>query len=317
MNPSFSFKDRPASIAVSKAREFSLPVVGCASTGNLASATAAHASAASLPCVILMPDTVELPKIKQATMYGSNLILVDGTYDDANRLAYLLTERAKIGIVNVNLRPYYVEGSKTMMYEVVEELGWRAPENIIIPMASGALLGAMHKALRELERYGVVDWAGTRFYGVQPAGCSPICDAFARGSDEVSPVKEPRTIVKSLAIGSPGDGEYALGIVRRTGGVCKAVSDADCIEAVHLLCKTTGIYAEPGGAITVAAAKLLREAGVFDEGDEVVCCVTGAGYKADEHIEPRGRTFSVKPTVGEVLKILNEEILATQTSPSQ
>jgi len=310
-NPSFSFKDRPASVAVSKAREFNLPLVGCASTGNLASATSAHAAAANVPCVVLMPDTVELPKIKQAGMYGSHLILVDGTYDDTNRLAYLLTETTKIGIVNVNLRPYYVEGSKTMMYEIIEELGWRGPENIIIPMASGALLGALHKALREFEALGLLKDAGTRFHGAQPAGCSPITDAYSSGSDKVTPVKEPSTIVKSLAIGSPGDGEYALGIIRRTGGTGQTVTDEATIDAVHLLCKTTGIYAEPGGAITIAAAKKMREAGVLDAGDEVVCCVTGAGYKADEHIEPTGKTYAVKPKINEILQVLQQEILAT------
>jgi len=261
-----------------------------------------------------MPDTVESPKIKQAGMYGPHLILVDGTYDDTNRLAYLLTERTRIGIVNVNLRPYYVEGSKTMMFEIIEELGYRAPENIIIPMASGALLGALHKALREFENLEVIANADTRFHGVQPVGCSPICDAYAKGSDEIIPVKEPRTIVKSLAIGSPGDGEYALGIVRKTGGTCKAVEDKDTIDIVHQLCKTTGIYAEPGGAITVAAAKQMREEGILDRGDEVVCCVTGAGYKADEHIEPSGRTYAVKPTIGEILQVVEKEILALMTA---
>ena len=308
INPSFSFKDRPSSVAVSKAREFNLPAVGCASTGNLASATSAHASAANIPCIVLMPDTVELPKIRQASMYGSHIILVDGTYDDTNRLAYLLTERARIGIVNVNLRPYYVEGSKTMMFEIVEQLGWRAPENIIIPMASGALLGALHKALRELEGFNVLDDINTAFHGVQPVGCAPISDAYARNAEEVTPVRTPNTIVKSLAIGSPGDGEYALGIVRKTGGTCQAISDKDVIEAVHLLCQTTGIYAEPGGAITIAAAKKMREEGILDEGDEVVCCVTGAGYKADEFIEPRGKTYAVKPKISEVLQTLSAEL---------
>jgi len=316
VNPSFSFKDRPASVATSKALEFGLPVVGCASTGNLASATSAHAAAARIPCLVLMPDDVELPKVRQASMYGSKVVLVDGTYDDINRLAYLLTEKVSIGIVNVNLRPYYVEGSKTMVFEIVEQLGWRAPENIIVPMASGALLGAISKGLREFENTGVIDGADTRFHGVQPEGCSPICRAFATGEDEVTPVRKPNTLVKSLAIGTPGDGSHAVGVVRRSGGHCQAVSDTETIEAVHLLAQTLGVYAEPGGAITVAAAKKMRDAGILDGGDEVVCCVTGAGYKADEAVEPRGKTHVIRALLSELLPIIGEEAALSSGTPT-
>lgn len=313
VNPTYSFKDRPASVAVSKAREFGISLVGCASTGNLASATLAHAAAAGLTGFVLMPDTVELPKVKQASIYGGKVILVDGTYDDVNRLAYLLVDTTNVGIVNVNLRPFYVEGSKTMIFEVVEQLGWRAPQHIVVPMASGALFGALHKGLREFEKFGVIESADTVFHGVQPLGCSPISTAFQTGSDETKPVKNPNTLVKSLAIGTPGDGLYALSVAKNTGGTCQTVADDDTVEAVKLLSKHAGIFAEPGGAITVAAVKSMRNAGVLDEGDEVVCCVTGAGFKADEVVERiTGYTHVVPAKLDKVLEALNTTQLITE-----
>ncbi|MEM4302792.1 MAG: threonine synthase [Candidatus Caldarchaeum sp.] len=313
VNPTFSFKDRPASVAVSKAREFGIGLVGCASTGNLASATLAHAAAAGLTGFVLMPDTVELPKVKQASVYGGRVILVDGTYDDVNRLAYLLVDRADVGIVNVNLRPFYVEGSKTMIFEIVEQLGWRAPQHLVVPMASGALFGALHKGLKELEKFGVINSADTLFHGVQPDGCSPISKAFETGSDEIKPVKTPNTLVKSLAIGTPGDGLYALSVARNTGGTCQTVSDEETVEAVKLLSKYAGIFAEPGGAITLAAVKKMRDEGVLDEGDEVVCCVTGAGFKADEVIERiTGYTHVVPAKLDKILEALNTSHIITE-----
>ncbi len=307
VNPTFSFKDRPASVAVSKAKELGIRVVGCASTGNLASATMAHAAAAGLTGFVLMPDTVELPKVRQASIYGGKIILVDGTYDDVNRLAYLLTDRTNVGVVNVNLRPYYVEGSKTMIYEIVEQLGWRVPQHIVVPMASGALFGALHKGLEEMELFGLIQDADTIFHGVQPEGCSPISTAFASGSDEIRPVKKPNTLVKSLAIGTPADGLYALSIARSTGGTCETVSDDETIEAVKLLSRHAGIFAEPGGAITVAAVKRMREEGVLDSGDEVVCCVTAAGFKADEVVERlTGPTHVVPAKLDKILEVLKD-----------
>ncbi|MCS6770025.1 MAG: threonine synthase [Candidatus Caldarchaeum sp.] len=313
VNPTYSFKDRPSSVAVSKAREFGINIVGCASTGNLASATLAHAAAAGLVGFVLMPDTVELPKVKQASIYGGNVILVDGTYDDVNRLAYLLVDRSDVGIVNVNLRPYYVEGSKTMMYEVVEHLGWRAPQHIVVPMASGALFGALHKGLRELEQFGVLESAETVFHGVQPEGCSPISTAYAAGTDEIRPVKKPETLVKSLAIGTPGDGAYALTVARTTGGTCQAVSDEETVEAIKLLSKHAGIFAEPGGAVTVAAVKKMRDEGVLDTGDEVVCCVTGAGFKVDEVVDRIvGPTHVVPAKLQSILDVLKDRPVITE-----
>ncbi|MCX8200873.1 MAG: threonine synthase [Candidatus Caldarchaeum sp.] len=305
VNPSFSFKDRPASVAVSKAKEFGVRVVGCASTGNLASATVAHAAAAGLTGFVLMPDTVELPKVRQASIYGGKVVLVDGTYDDVNRLAYLLVDTSHVGIVNVNLRPFYVEGSKTMMYEIVESLGWRAPQHVVVPMASGALFGALHKGLKEFEKFGVIHGQETVFHGVQPVGCSPISTAFEQGSEEVKPVKKPETVVKSLAIGNPGDGNYALSIARKTGGTCQKIADNETIEAVKNLAKYTGIFAEPGGAITVAAVKKMKDEGLLDAGDEVVCCVTGAGFKVDEVLEQiSGQTYVVPAKLDRILEVL-------------
>lgn len=308
VNPSYSFKDRPASVAVSKAKEFGLNIVGCASTGNLASATMAHAAAAGLTGFVLMPDTVELPKVRQASIYGGKVVLVDGTYDDVNRLAYLLVDSARVGIVNVNLRPFYVEGSKTMMFEIVESLGWRAPQHIVVPMASGALFGALHKGLKEFAEFGALHCFDTVFHGVQPTGCSPITSAFERGATEVKPVKKPETIVKSLAIGNPGDGLYALSVARKTGGTCQKVDDYDTVEAVKLLAKFTGVFAEPGGAITVAAVKKMREEHVIDAGDEVVCCVTGAGFKVDEVLEQiSGQAYVVPAQLDKIFDVLEDK----------
>lgn len=305
VNPTFSFKDRPASVAVSKAKEFGLRVIGCASTGNLASATVAHAVAAGLTGFVLMPDTVELPKVRQASIYGGKVVLIDGTYDDVNRLAYLLVDSSAVGIVNVNLRPFYVEGSKTMMFEIVEALGWRAPQHIVVPMASGALFGALHKGLEEFHRFGVIESHETIFHGVQPVGCSPIATAFEEGAVEIKPVKKPETIVKSLAIGNPGDGYYALSIAKKTGGTCQKVHDGETVEAVRALAKYTGIFAEPGGAITVAAVKKMREEGIIDAGDEVVCCVTGAGFKVDEVLEQLGeQPYVIPANLNKIIEIL-------------
>ncbi len=282
-NPTFSFKDRPASVAVSKAKEFKLSAVGCASTGNLASATAAHASKAKLPCYVFMPSNVERNKILQAIQYGAEVVLVDGTYDDVNRLAHISCDLYNVGMVNVNLRPYYVEGSKTMMFEIVEQLGWRAPDHVIVPMASGALLCALYKGLMELEELNIVK-GHTRVSGAQPEGCSPIVHAFKKGLNHVVPVEKPKTIVKSLAIGMPGDGTFALMTVRKSGGVCESVTDEEILDSVRLLAKTEGIFAEPGGAISVAVLKKLLEDGKVDRSEEVVCCVTGAGFKTIEMI---------------------------------
>jgi threonine synthase len=211
VNPTFSFKDRPAGVAVSKAKEIGLNAVGCASTGNLASATAAHAAKAKLPCYIFAPSDIEHVKIAQALSYGAEFVAVDGTYDDANRVASIIGDSKGIGVVNINMRPYYVEGSKTLAYEVAEQLNWQVPDNLIIPVGSGAMLNAICKGFEELHRLGFIDSVkNLRITAAQPHGCSPVVDAFKRKSDNVVPVERPETIAKSLAIGDPGDGLYVL-----------------------------------------------------------------------------------------------------------
>lgn len=297
VNPTYSFKDRPASLAVSKAREFKLNAVGCASTGNLAGATAAHATAGELPCYVFMPSSVERAKIKQAALYGAQILLVQGTYDDANRLAALAADRLGLGIVNVNLRPYYVEGSKTMGLEIVEQLGWRVPDRIIVPTASGALLSAIYKGIKEAELAGLVRDSGVAMTSAQPLGCSPIVKAFRNGNERIEPVRNPDTIVQSLAIGDPGDGYQALKVLKESGGLAVALTDDESIEAVQILASTEGVFAEPGGAISVAALKKLVELGAIDRGEEVVCCVTGSGLKTVEIISEPTSVKVIPPTI--------------------
>ncbi len=293
VNPTFSFKDRPSGIAVSKAKEFRMNAVGCASTGNLAGSTAAHASAAGLRSFVFMPSSVEDPKVFHASIYGSTVVLVEGTYDDVNRLAALAADRFNIGVVNVNLRPYYVEGSKTMGLEIAEQLGWRLPDRIVVPCASGALLSAIHKGISEAVEAGLLEDDRVAMTCAQPEGCSPIVSAFRKGLDRIEPVRSPRTVVQSLAIGEPGDGLQALKVIRETGGTAGAVSDREAIEAVYLLARETGIFAEPGGAISVAVLKRLVEEGEVGRDEEVVCCVTGAGFKTIEVFPPPENTIRV------------------------
>ncbi|MEM2991184.1 MAG: threonine synthase [Halobacteria archaeon] len=307
INPTYSFKDRPASVAISKASEFGVKIVGCASTGNLASATAAHAAASGLGCIVFMPSTVESEKIKQASIYGANVVLIEGTYDDVNRLAALAADRFGLGIVNVNLRPYYVEGSKTMGLEIIEQLGWRLPDRIIVPSASGALLSAIYKGIEEAERIGLINSTTVAMTCAQPLGCSPIVDAFKKKLSEIVPVRKPTTIVQSLAIGDPGDGYEVLRIVRKTGGTCEAVSDEEALMAVRMLASETGIFAEPGGAISIAVLKKLIDQGEIGHDEEVVCCITGSGLKTLE-ITPPGQNIHKTETKFESLSILLNNI---------
>lgn len=305
LNPTYSFKDRPSSLAISKAREFGLKAVGCASTGNLAGATAAHSAAAGLPCYVFMPKSVEKAKIKQAALYGAQLLLVEGTYDDANRLAALAADRLEMGIVNVNLRPYYVEGSKTMGLEIVEQLGWRTPDRIVVPTASGALFSAIFKGVGEAEQAGLISDSRVAMTCAQPLGCSPIVQAFREKSDTIKPVRHPDTIVQSLAIGEPGDGYQALRVLRESGGVAVSLTDDECVEAAALLASTEGVFAEPGGAISVAAVKRLVEEGEIGRDEEIVCCVTGSGLKTIELMpEPSGVRI-IPPSIDAVKKVLN------------
>jgi len=284
VNPTYSFKDRPAAVAVSKALEFGAEAVGCASTGNLAAATAAHAAKAGLPCYIFVPADIELNKIVQATIYGANVIAVNGTYDDANRLAAQAAEAFNWAFVNINVRPYYVEGSKTLAFETCEQLGWAPPDHVIVPVASGALLCAIYKGFEEFRILGLIEKSKVRITGAQAQGCSPVVTAFESKSDDVCPIERPETIAKSLAIGDPGDGVYALKRIRESGGVAVSVTDDEIVDAIKLLAKTEGVFTEPAGAVAIAALKKLAGSGTISTDEEVVCYVTGNGLKTTEAI---------------------------------
>ena len=283
VNPTFSFKDRPAGVAVSKAREFGLPAVGCASTGNLASATAAHAARGGFACHVFAPGDIEMAKITQALAYGANFIAVDGTYDDANRMAAQVGDSRGIGIVNINMRSYYVEGSKTLAYEAAEQLGWQVPDQLVVPVGSGAMLNAICKGFEELQGASLVgDVSGMRVAAAQPRGCAPVVDAFRGGAAEVAPVERPETVAKSLAIGDPGDGRYVLRRMRQYGGFAGEAGDREILDAILLLARTEGIFTEPAGGVPVAVLRKMVEDGMVDRNDSVVCYVTGNGLKATE-----------------------------------
>ncbi|MFN4133668.1 MAG: threonine synthase, partial [Candidatus Hadarchaeales archaeon] len=284
VNPTFSFKDRPSSVAVSKAIEFGAPAVGAASTGNLSGAMAAHAAKARLPSLIFIPEGLETSKIAQTLAYGSNVIEVAGTYDQVNRLATEIAVSTNIAFANINIRPYYVEGSKTLAFEVCEQLGWKAPDHIIVPAASGALLHATWRGLNELKEVGLIDDWDTRISAAQPEGCAPIVKALLDGTNEITPVEKPETICKSLAIGDPADGYYAIQAVRETGGSGRAPTDKQILEGIKLLAKGEGVFTEPAGGAVVATLKLLVEDGEIDRDEQIVLYITGNGLKTQESI---------------------------------
>jgi threonine synthase len=306
VNPTFSFKDRPAGVAVSRAKETGLKAVGCASTGNLASATAAHAAKAGLPCYIFAPSDLEHVKIAQALSYGAEFVSVEGTYDDANRVAAIIGDSKGIGVVNINMRPYYVEGSKTLAYEVAEQLGWEIPDNLIIPVGSGAMLNAICKGFEELHSLGLIDSPkGMKIIAAQPHGCAPVVDAFKRNSDEVIPVERPETIAKSLAIGDPGDGAYVLKRLKQYNGIAEEANDAEICDSILLLARTEGIFTEPAGGVSVAVLRKLVKEGKIAKDESTVCYVTGNGLKTTEAIIGLlPKLTAVKPDAAEVAAMI-------------
>lgn len=307
VNPTYSFKDRPAAVAVSKALEFGFSAVGCASTGNLAAATAAHAAKAGLPCYVFVPANLEKSKIVQTGLYGARILAVNGTYDDANRLAFQAADEYGWGIVNVNLRPYYVEGSKTLAFEVCEQLKWVPPDNVIVPTASGALLRAVWRGFEEFGLLGLTHEGTVRIHCAQPEGCSPIVDGFLSGGESIHPVEYPKTVAKSLAIGDPGDGLYALRAIRRSGGRAGKVSDSETLDAIELLAKTEGIFAEPAGGVVIAVLKKLIEQGEIGPDETTVCYITGNGLKATESIAERiPIPFQVEPRLESLASVVQE-----------
>jgi threonine synthase len=305
-NPTHSFKDRVVSVALSVARSFGFDTAACASTGNLANAVAAHAAAAGMRSVVFIPDDLETGKVAATAVYGGDLIAVEGSYDDVNRLCAELSGSRRWAFVNVNVRPYYAEGSKTLAFEVAEQLGWRAPDAVVVPVASGSLLTKIGKGLRELHDVGLLDEPpATTIFGAQAAGCAPVADAFARGDDDVTPVK-PDTIAKSLAIGSPADGYYALREVRGCGGAIASVPESAVAEGIRLLARTEGIFTETAGGVTIATLERLVAEGSIDPDQETVALITGVGLKTLEALEGAGPSHRIRPTVEEVDRVLPE-----------
>jgi threonine synthase len=282
--PTLSFKDRVVSIALSKAREFGFSTVSCASTGNLANSTAAIAAYAGLDCCVFIPSDLEAGKVLGTVIYGPKVMAVEGNYDQVNRLCCEVANTHGWGFVNINLRPYYSEGSKTLGYEVAEQLGWELPDHIVAPLASGSLFTKIHKGFQEFIKLGLVDEKEVRFSGAQAEGCSPIAKAFAQGRDFVVPEK-PNTIAKSIAIGNPADAVYALEIARKTNGSITSVTDAEIIEGMKLLAETEGIFTETAGGTTIAVLKKLVESGNINPDETTVAYITGNGLKTQEAIQ--------------------------------
>jgi threonine synthase len=301
LNPTGSFKDRVVSVALTKARELGFKVAACASTGNLANSVAAHAARAGMESYVFIPHDLEQGKVVTSAVYGGNLIAVEGNYDDVNRLcAELTSEQPTWAFVNVNVRTYYAEGSKTLAFEVAEQLGWQAPDHVVVPIASGSQLTKIAKGFRELHKVGLLDGdepPAVRISGAQAEGCSPVATAFAEGTDHIRPQK-PKTIAKSLAIGNPADGWYALDEVRRSGGAVASVTDDEIVAGIRLLARTEGIFAETAGGVTIATLAKLAAEGKVRKDERVVAYVTGHGLKTIEAVSPHvGPTATIAPTL--------------------
>lgn len=281
--PTLSFKDRVVSVALSKAREFGFTTVGCASTGNLANSVAANAAQAGLETYIFVPADLERAKILGTSVYGANVIGVSGTYDEVNRLCSRVATKYNWAFVNINLRPFYAEGSKTMGFEIAEELGWRFPQHVVAPMAGGALIGKIFKAFSELHEVGLVDTpVTTKMHGAQATGCNPISDCVKSGRERHKPIRKPNTICKSLAIGDPADGIFAANLIRKTGGWAEDVTDEEIVEGMLQLARTEGVFAETAGGTTLAVTKKLLAQGRIPRDEEIVICITGNGLKTQD-----------------------------------
>ena len=296
-HPTLSFKDRVVAVALSKAREFGFNTVACASTGNLAHSVSAHGAAAGFKRFIFIPASLEKSKIIASLVYGPNLIAVDGNYDEVNRLCSEVANKYRWAFVNINIRPFYAEGSKTQGYEIAEQLGWRAPDAVVVPCASGSLLTKIWKSFKEMKDIGLIDELNTKVFSAQATGCSPIVKAIKDNVDVIKPVK-PDTIAKSLAIGNPADGYYATQVVKESGGFGEDVSDGEIIEAMKLLARTEGIFAETAGGVTLASAIRLIESGHIDKDAVTVLCITGNGLKTKEAIAGHtGEPYHINPNL--------------------
>ena len=304
-HPTLSFKDRVVSVALTRALELGYDTVACASTGNLANSVAAHAAAAKMQCYVFIPHDLEASKVLGNLVYRPNVVEVEGNYDDVNRLCSEIAGEHKWAFVNVNIRPYYAEGSKTLAYEVVEQLGWVAPDQIVIPMASGSLLTKIWKGLNEFHKLGLIDRMGTKVHGAQAEGCSPISAAYKQGRDFFKPVK-PNTIAKSLAIGNPADGYYALKATAESGGAMDSVTDDEIVEGMMLLAQTEGIFAETAGGVTIGVLKKLVKQGIIKRTDTTVAMITGNGLKTQEAVmHAVGRPTRISPSLVQFQKTFN------------
>ena len=296
-HPTCSFKDRVVAVAVAKAREFGFDTIACASTGNLANSVAAHAAEAGLRSCVFIPSDLEAGKVTGTLVYAPTLVEVQGTYDEVNRLCAEIGDKYHWAFVNINLRPYYAEGSKTMGYEIAEQLGWRAPAHVVVPCAGGSLLTKIAKAFDELGRLGLIPPARPRMYAAQAAGCGPIVTMIKKDTDVLEPVR-PQTIAKSLAIGNPADGYYAYRAAKDSGGYGEHAADEEIIEGMRLLARTEGLFAETAGGVTVAATRKLIESGRIPRDEPIVMCVTGNGLKTPDVLHERlGRDVTIRPSL--------------------
>jgi threonine synthase len=307
LNPTYSFKDRPVSVAVTKAREFGFDTIACASTGNLAASVAAYAAKADMKAYVFVPADIEPGKLIGTAIYNPVLVKVEGSYDDVNRLCAGLAQRYHWGFININLRPYYAEGSKTLGYEVAEQLEWRAPDCVVAPAASGLLFTRIWKGLNELSMLGLIEPVNTHMYLTQAAGSSPIVNAFDAGTLHVNPV-EPNTIAKSIAIGNPADGYYALNVVRQSGGGACAVTDDEAIAGMKLLAQTEGIFAEVAGGVVIAGLKRLAASGTIKKNELTVAFITGAGPKTQETVSDIVQPFTIQPSLESFEEIVGARV---------
>lgn len=296
-HPTFSFKDRVVAVAITKAKEFGFDTVSCASTGNLGNAVSAHGAQAGLKRVVFIPADLERGKIVASLIYRPTLVAVEGNYDEVNRLCSEIASRYKWAFVNINIRPYYAEGSKTMGFEIAEQLGWRTPDHVVSPVASGSLLTKIHKAFKELHMMGLIDKPRTRIHAAQPHGAAPVITAMREGQEVIKPVR-PHTIAKSLAMGNPADGYFAIDSVKQTGGTGDEATDEEIVEGIQLLAETEGVFTETAGGTTLAVAKKLIESGRIPRNESVVVCITGNGLKTVEPLAKAiGDPITIKPNL--------------------
>lgn len=304
VHPTLSFKDRVVAVALTKAKEFGFDTVACASTGNLAHSVSAHGAKAGLHRFIFIPATLEASKIAASLVYDPNLVAVDGNYDDVNRLCSEIANKYNWAFVNINIRPFYAEGSKTHGFEIVEQLGWKAPDNIVVPCASGSLLTKIWKSFKELNEVGLIKDVHTKVFAAQADGCNPIVAAIKKNTDIIVPVK-PDTVAKSLAIGNPADGYYAFKCVKDSGGHGEEVSNEEIIEGMKLLARTEGIFAETAGGVTLATTMKLIAQGFINRDETTVMCITGNGLKTQEALHGHmGEPYQIKPNIDAFEKVL-------------